>query len=330
MYQHRVSGMLTRQSYRDLGGITGAIAGRAEQLVAEESDDGRAAVRRIFGRLVTLGEGTEDTRRRVRRAELGDDGATQRVIDGFGAARLLSFDRDPVTRAPTVEVAHEALLRSWPRLRAWLDDDRDDLRVLRHLTDTASAWDARGRDDAELYRGTRLDGALEWSARHPDEATDVESAFVDASRRRREHERLRERRQLRRLRNALAAAATIALVAVAAGAVAARQQGRANRNAGIAAANEVRARENAATAEANAAEAGANATRADRARLEADTGRLAAEAAARVADDRQLALLLAAESFRQTESALTYGALQRVGAPGRSWGRWRTAARSTR
>ena len=82
-------------------------------------------------RLVTLGEGSEDTRRRVRRSELGASDALDEVIERYGQYRLLTFDRDPVTRGPTVEVAHEALIRTWERLREWIADSREDLRIQR-------------------------------------------------------------------------------------------------------------------------------------------------------------------------------------------------------
>ena len=130
---------MTLAAYADLGGLAGAVAGRAEELCASvDRCRGRAAA--VHAVWSTPGEGTEDTRRRARRSELS--GVPEEVVDAFGAARLLAFDHDPATREPTVEVAHEALIRNWPRLRAWLAEDRDALRVLRHLSDSAGAWDA--------------------------------------------------------------------------------------------------------------------------------------------------------------------------------------------
>src|SRR5690606_24177023 len=78
-------------------------------------------------------------------------------LDAFGRARLLAFDRDPLTRGPTVEIAHEALLRAWPRLRGWLDEDRAALRLSRLLTAAAVEWEAAGRAEGFLLRGARLD-----------------------------------------------------------------------------------------------------------------------------------------------------------------------------
>jgi hypothetical protein len=95
-------------------------------------------------RLVTLGEGIEDTRRRVVQAEIEsitpDERSIDDVLTAFGQYRLLTFDRDPVTRGPTVEIAHEALIREWGRLRDWLNDSRDDLRVQRRLMAAAEEW----------------------------------------------------------------------------------------------------------------------------------------------------------------------------------------------
>jgi hypothetical protein len=120
---------LTLDTYRDLGGVDGAIAARAEELYRSLDDRARDGVRRLFERLVVLGAEGEPTRRRALRSELESAaGPTTAevlaVIEGWAQARLLTLDHHPASRQPTVEVAHEALLREWPRLRGWLDEDR--------------------------------------------------------------------------------------------------------------------------------------------------------------------------------------------------------------
>ena len=112
LYDRRDGTRLTLDAYRELGGLAGSVAGRADALCEEVGDVD--AVRGLFERLVSPGAGTEDTRRRARMSEL--HGVPASVIEAFGDARLLAFDHDPVTREPTVEVAHEALIRNWPRL----------------------------------------------------------------------------------------------------------------------------------------------------------------------------------------------------------------------
>ena len=93
-----------------------------------------------------------------------------------GRRRLLTVDRD------AVEVAHEALLREWPRLRTWLDEDVQGRRLHRRLGDAARSWETNDQDPSELYRGTRLDGAVDWAAGHDADLNDSERAFLDASR----------------------------------------------------------------------------------------------------------------------------------------------------
>ena len=92
------------------------------------------------------------------------------VIDQYGRYRLLTFDHDPATRAPTVEVAHEALLREWPRLRSWLDESRDDVRMQRLLGAATQEWQDADRDPRLLLREARLDQFALWI-----EDTDVAS-----------------------------------------------------------------------------------------------------------------------------------------------------------
>ena len=188
LFESRIDDRLTLDAYRKLGGIGGALAQRADAVYEALDAPGQAAARALFSRLVTLGEGVEDTRRRVLRAELealgirnhesgitneepagdgqGVDGRFELVSHNssltaplhlFGRARLLSFDHDPVTRGPTVEIAHEALLRAWPRLRNWLEEDRSELRLSRMLTAAAAEWEGAGRADGFLLRGARLD-----------------------------------------------------------------------------------------------------------------------------------------------------------------------------
>lgn len=151
-WNNRRSRTMTFGGYCTAGGVKGAIARRADTEFDELSPDEQAVARNIFVRLTELGEGSEDTRRRVARAELlgtGKDPETvANVLATLGYARLISVDLDEV------EVAHEALIREWPRLRLWLEDDREGLRIHRRLTETAKEWDEAGRKVGDLYRGT--------------------------------------------------------------------------------------------------------------------------------------------------------------------------------
>jgi hypothetical protein len=137
---------LTLAAYRELGGVAGAIASRAELLYQSLEDAERAAVRQMFERLVVVGVEGEATRRRAARTELSglvSGPALDTAIDRWSNARLLTLDRHPQTRVPTVELAHEALLREWPRLSEWIARDRESFTVLGHLREAGELGEAR-------------------------------------------------------------------------------------------------------------------------------------------------------------------------------------------
>ena len=213
---------ITLAGYRASGGVRSAIATTAEQALAGLDPEGQAVARRVLLRLVELrpeGDTSDPVRQRVLLADLAVDPTTTGVLDALIASRLLIVDRD------TVEVTHEAVCRAWPRLRAWLDEDRQWVRRLQHLATAARSWDTAGRPDSDLYRGRRLDAAIEAHQQHGDELTPTEVAFIEAGRVARDGDRDRERHSARRLRRLLTAAAAALVLAVAAGAVAVVQRG---------------------------------------------------------------------------------------------------------
>jgi len=182
LFERRDGHIMTRQAYHALGGVLGALTRRADEVFQALTEPQQTAAKTLFMRLVTLGEGAEDTRRRVLRAELETlSPEIGRVIEIFGKARLLSYDRDPATRTPTVEVAHEALIREWKVLREWLNENRETIRIQMHLTHAAQDWDMQGRDAGDLYRGARFAQAREWAETHSTEINQLERAFLAAS-----------------------------------------------------------------------------------------------------------------------------------------------------
>ncbi|BCL27209.1 XRE family transcriptional regulator [Streptomyces aurantiacus] len=187
-WRRRRGNALTLDGFEAAGGLEGGLARTAEEFY-QQLDEGRQQLaRQVFVRLTALGDGTEDTRRPARLDELdglsgaggagdggaGDgggradrgsdhggygDGATRggtgdgeirAVLDLAASARLLTLDRE------RVELAHEALIRCWPRLHGWLTEDREATRTARRLTDAAQTWESLGREPGALYRGTRL------------------------------------------------------------------------------------------------------------------------------------------------------------------------------
>ena len=221
LFNRRDDNLLTIATYEATGGVIGALGRRAEELYQQLPPAGREAARQLFLRLVTVDEASDDTRRRVRQRELKslavDQRALDRVLQDFGAFRLLSFDRDPVTRGPTVEVAHEALLREWDRLRDWVDGQREDLVFHRRLHTSAREWEEAGRDPSFLLRGGRLEQAERWAGDGEMALTGEEEEFIAASGELREEEEAASRRRRRRAIGSLLVALTVfAVLAVVA------------------------------------------------------------------------------------------------------------------
>jgi serine/threonine protein kinase len=245
LLEQRQDGILTLAGYETIGGVAGAIAGRAEALYDNLDAAGRETSRQLFLRLVTLGQAGDgspaaDTRRRVLRSELEawpsslltsnnlpTIGDLPAIIDAYGAARLLTFDRDPLSRAPTVEIAHEALLREWPRLKEWIIAGREDLGQHQRLAAAAVDWVAAGRDPSFLLRGAHLETFAAWSettdlALAPKEAKYLEASLAEERERlAAEESRLAKERSLeRRARNqriALVIAAVVVMLSIAIG-----------------------------------------------------------------------------------------------------------------
>jgi WD40 repeat protein len=218
LFERRVGNALTLGAYQASGGVRRVLAGRADKLYTELDDVGQEAVRQLFLHLITLGEvsgdglSAPDTRRRVLRAELTslDERRTaigagareetngssdvrpsppvirpssmmDNVIDKYGRHRLLTFDRDPVTRGPTVEVAHEALIREWGRLRRWLAEDREFLLWQQRLRAALHQWAASEQDEGALLRGAPLAEAENWFNQREADLSEAERNFIQAS-----------------------------------------------------------------------------------------------------------------------------------------------------
>jgi WD40 repeat protein/DNA-binding SARP family transcriptional activator len=219
---------LTLKGYAGTGGVRGAIARTAETVYNHRLTEHQQSIARsIFLRLTELGEKTQDTRRRAALSELvprpQDTAAVEEVLEILAGARLITLAEG------SAEVAHEALIREWPTLRQWLDEDRVGIRIHQHLAEAARGWEELGRDPGELYRGSRLAQAQEWAREHADRLNEQERAFLDFSQaQEREQEAEREARQQReveaaqrlaaaerRRRNVLQALAAVLILATA-------------------------------------------------------------------------------------------------------------------
>ncbi|MDG5804698.1 hypothetical protein P9869_18895 [Streptomyces ossamyceticus] len=210
-WRRRKGRMLTVAGYEAAGGLNGAIAATAEEVYGGLSPDQARAARHLLLRMVVPGQGTPDTRRPLPHEELSQCPAGQVVAERLTRARLLTADQDGV------QLAHEALISCWPRLHAWIEEDRERLRHQRALTEAARAWRENGRCSGALYRGAQLARAEELfpdSAAHP-ALTAQERDFLGASlegRRAEVRAAARISRRHRILTGSLSAALAIALL----------------------------------------------------------------------------------------------------------------------
>jgi len=247
LFTARTGDMLTLEGYVATGGVVGALGRRAEDLYARLRPSARAASRHFFVRLVSADPDAQDTRRRVRRSELRqlelEPGAVEEILARYGEHRLLTFDREPLTRTPTVEVAHEAILSQWDRLRGWIEERREDLLLHRRLVEAVGEWQESGRDPGYLPREARLAQFETWAHASDLALTAGEREFLAEARAAAD---AAARRRARRRRATLAGFAALAAAASALAAFALVLRNEARDDARLATARQL-----AASAQAN-------------------------------------------------------------------------------
>lgn len=303
LVERRGADLLTSEDYTRIGGVGGAVASRAENLYRDLTPSQQEATRQVMLRLVSVDEDTDDTRRRVRRSEVESLGIPrsdlEKVLDTFISQRLLLTDRDPATHSPTVEVAHEALLRAWPRLAQWVDDQREGLILGRRFRAAVTDWENNARHDDYLLTGTRLAPYTGWA--ETTSLTGEENTYYRASQAKDQAERLARRRRRRTLTGVLAGAAVVATLL---GSIAAVQAGRATAEAERATAEADRALAAEAEAEADRDRALDAEAKAEDEAHRARASELSAFATAALASDPSLAKLLSVASAETSEPSL--------------------------
>ncbi len=199
-WDKRDGARLTVAAYGRTGGIEHAVATSAQAVYDALRPAERPVARAIFTRLASVSEDGTEVSSPATREELAaghsGSGAVTAIVEGFAQRRLLTVDGD------IVQLAHEALLRTWPLLRQWLADDQAKLQVAARLRHASRDWDEHGRDNAYLYSGRRLEAAREATGELG--AGKLEHAFLAMS------ERSGRRRQS--LRRAIAASLAVLLI----------------------------------------------------------------------------------------------------------------------
>jgi signal transduction histidine kinase len=196
LWQMQEERRLSHTAYEKIRKVNGALTRYADQVYAELDKADQERARWIFMQLVHPVEGAEDTRRPASRVEIGE--TNWKLVQKLADARLVVTDRD-TDGQDVVEVAHEALIRGWERLRGWIDEDRVALLSHRRLTAAAGEWEIGLRDGSFLYRGKRLVQAEEWSKAYADDLSALEREFLEASLALREREEAKEEEMMQHL-----------------------------------------------------------------------------------------------------------------------------------
>ncbi|UFP93146.1 caspase family protein [Gloeobacter morelensis] len=224
LWKRRTGSLLTRRAYEaEVGGLRGALECKAEEVYESlKEPEARECARWLMLNLVQLGEGTEDSRRRLPLTRLVSrcfsPKLVERVLNIFLKAKLLVVDavegEEPGSSTATVEVAHEVLIRSWGRLREWLADNRIRLRTQRQIEQAADHWQSKNRETDYLLRGSDLTEAEQLFLRDEDMLSPKETAFIEISLQLRAQQLQLERKrthQLRRLAGVLALLTVVAM-----------------------------------------------------------------------------------------------------------------------
>jgi serine/threonine protein kinase/WD40 repeat protein len=181
----RETGLLTRQAYRDIGGVGGALAKHAEATIDRVGSDRMAIVRELFRNLVTA-EGTRAVRDWAELLSVFEEPqktSAEEVFRELIDARLLTSyevreeDTEPTRR---VEIIHESLLANWPRLVRWQTQDADGAQLRDQLHQAARTWDGQGRSDDTLWTGAAYREFASWRERYPGGLSGLEEAFAAA------------------------------------------------------------------------------------------------------------------------------------------------------
>ncbi|MBW4491581.1 MAG: PD40 domain-containing protein [Oscillatoria princeps RMCB-10] len=216
LWAKQSGGKLTGEAYEKSGGVEESLGNFAEAEYGKLGEGDRKRAQRVFIQLVQPGEGTEDTRRLAKKAEVGEDNWD--LVAQLASARLVVTNRNEATGEETVEIVHEALIRGWGRLQNWMRGHRAFRSWQERLRVAMRQWESTGSDEGALLRGAPLAEAEGWLQQRLDEITPAERVYIEMGLELREREQKERERQRRRTIAGLAGG-LVAVSIFAAGAV---------------------------------------------------------------------------------------------------------------
>ena len=179
LWQRRERSRMVNRAYDEIGGVTRALAQRAEAEFARLKAEEKMVAHRLFSRLVLVGEEGEDRSQHIDVSEA--DPVTQQVVRTLADARLVVTSVDFGSGKPVVGLAHEALIRNWERLRGWLNEDREFLLWRQRLQVQVKDWQGHGQDAGYLLGGAPVSEAERWLLGRPQDLTSAEQQLIQGS-----------------------------------------------------------------------------------------------------------------------------------------------------
>ena len=179
LWSKQQSGWLTHQAYEEIGGVEEALANHAESVYANLHEADRFRAQRVFMQLVRLGEGVEATRRLATRNEVKEENWD--LVTRLASTRLVVTNFDESISCETVEIVHEALIRSWGRLEYWMQIDGEFRRAQDQLRAAIRQWENSSHDEGALLRGKPLADAEYWQIHRLEELSSQERSFIQTS-----------------------------------------------------------------------------------------------------------------------------------------------------
>jgi WD40 repeat protein len=212
----------TLENYNNLGGVNGTLSKVADQVYNDLEPEEQRVAQRIFLELTHLGDGAEDTRRRILLRNLPNRQQPQKLIEQvikkLADARLITitdlkyeskiqensktllFSIGRSDHEVVIDIIHEALIRHWKKLRQWIKERRDAMRIERKLEERAKDWLNHRKSEDLALRGAELDAANEYFEKYLDwgQLDDDAQEFIQFSQNVKARQDREQEEQLRR------------------------------------------------------------------------------------------------------------------------------------
>lgn len=155
LFERRRGRTFTREAYTEINGVAGAIGTQADQVMDKLDERARGAFDKVFAELVHLERERPPTRKRAPMSNFTTDKAANQLIEALAGQDCRILVKGGEGAKTTAEVAHEKLFTAWPKLKDWIDNGGETLRLIDYAEEAAKRWQEMGGHLQELWRSER-------------------------------------------------------------------------------------------------------------------------------------------------------------------------------